>query len=72
MEPRRTCKKSQTNKSRRSGTMIETYNIKDLWICPKCGRFGYSKFERHTKRIGKSALCEGKPVMYNTWKQRKK
>jgi len=49
---------------------METYNIKDIWVCIECGRFGYSDFSRfrsHTKRIGISALCNGKVVRFETY-----
>lgn len=51
---------------------MDTYNIKDLWICKKCGRFGYSKFRKHTKKIGSSAICLGSPVMFATWIRKKR
>ena len=47
--------------------MQETQNIKDLWICIKCGRCGYYKFFLHSTRLTKMDGCSGKVVKYRTW-----
>lgn len=55
--------------------MKETENINDLWICKKCGRFGYYHFYSHSIRlinIGKIIICEGKVVRFKTWLKGKK
>ena len=47
--------------------MEETYNIKDLWICVKCGRFSYYKFYEHASKMTTDNYCRGKIVKYRTW-----
>jgi len=49
--------------------MKETENIKDLWICKKCGRFGYHKFYAHATHLHKMNFCTGNVVRFNTWKK---
>jgi len=51
--------------------MKETQNIKDLWICKKCGRYGYHKFYLHATRLTNNNGCSGKVVRFKTWLKEK-
>ena len=46
---------------------IETQNINDLFVCEKCGRFGYYKFYSHSTRIDKNDYCKGRVLKFKNW-----
>lgn len=48
----------------------ETENIKDLWVCVKCGRFGYEKFKAHSTRISETDCCIGRVYRLKSWMRR--